>query len=96
MIVSHLLALATSDNPCAVTSQSNCFNNVGFECGTDPSGDEVQPGEDICCYDQFNDDGELIETGIVQCGQKGVYFAIPCERPLECHTDFEACSHTCQ
>jgi hypothetical protein len=96
IVVSHLLALATSFGPCAITDQTNCFNNVGFECGEDQSGDEVTPGQDICCYDAYDSDGELVETGMVQCGDDGVYFALPCVKPLECHTDFSTCEHECQ
>lgn len=95
ILVSHLLTLSAGDNPCAVTSLDNCYNNVGFECGTDiTTGDDVQPATSICCYDVF-EGTELVGSGVVVCGTNGVYFPVPCERPLLCHTNFSACSHTC-
>jgi len=81
-------------NICAVTSDSNCYDNVGQPCiGTkDPSGSPVSQNEAICCYEST--DGS--QSGYVHCDfYTGLWADAPCAIGQTCQTSFDTCQHDC-
>lgn len=84
------------DNPCAITTLDNCADNVGYDCTEgDINDNPIEVGQDICCWDSFDEQGDQVGSGMVECGVDGLFFAVSCEPPLKCKTDFNSCTHQC-